>query len=357
MSNRPYRFALLGFGGRGQYHARNLECVEGIAAQCVAVADPRPPTPQEQERFGTSYYRDHVELLAHERDLDCVIVASPDAQHVTQALAALERGLPVFLEKTVAPDWQAAVELYRAVVQKSYPLFVGYNLRRFPAALALKEILDQGQLGRIQSILAHVNTGNRWSKSVHEHYTEPPFMNLIVGKLTHDTDTLQHLCNAEAVSCMATITRHIWPERPHGIMNKGDACCISGLLDNGVLYTIHMTTSGPDYERRYVVNGTGGQAEAILHTSRPGGEAASLTVWLDGENPRSVELPVTQGAHGGADTRIHRDFLAWLQTGPDEPHEPRSILTGMVVCTSALDSAQEGRSIDCSERMRQAVVG
>jgi predicted dehydrogenase len=356
MSNRPYRFAVFGFGGRGQYHARNLECVDGIAARCVAVADPRPPMPEEQRRFGGSYYQDYGELLGRERDLDCVIVASPDAQHVEQALGALERGLPVFLEKTVAPNWQAAVQLYRAVVQHNYPLFVGYNLRRFPAALALKQIMDEGSLGRIQSVLAHVNTGNRWSKSVHEHYTEPPFMNLIVGKLTHDTDAIQHLCNADAVSCTATITRHIWPDRPNGVMNKGDACCISGLLDNGVLYTIHLTTSGPDYERRFVVNGTGGQAEAILHTNRPGGEPASLTVWLDGEQPRGVELPVAQGGHGGADTQIHQDFLTWLRSNPARPHEPRSILTGMVVCTPALDSAQTGRTIDCAERLRQAVV-
>lgn len=357
MSSKLYRFAVLGFGGRGQYHARNLECVDDIAAQCVAVADPRDPTAEEQGRFGNSFYRDYRELLAHERDLDCVIIASPDGEHVEQSLTSLEHGLPVFLEKAVAPSWPEAVRLYRTVVQHNYPLFVGYNLRRFPAALALKQVIDEGHLGRLQSILVHVNTGNRWSKSVYEHYTDPPFKGLIVGKLTHDTDTIQHLCNGEAISCAATITRNIWPERPNGVMNKGDVACLSGLLDNGILYTIHLTTSGPDYERRFMLNGTGGQAEAILHTNRPGADPASLTLWVDGETPRSVPLPIPKGAHGGADVRIHHDFLTWVQSKPDKPFEPRSILTGMVVCTAALDSAQAGSTIDCAERMREATTG
>jgi predicted dehydrogenase len=356
MSTRPYRFAVLGFGGRGQYHAKHLEGVAGIPARCIAVADPRPPTDEERARFGRAFYADYRELLAQEQELDCVVVASPDHEHVAQALAALERGLPVLLEKAVATHWEDAVTLYRRVVECRYPLFVGYNLRRFPAALALKQVLDGGELGRVQSVLAHVNTGNRWSKSVYEHYTDPPFLNLIVGKLTHDTDLIQHLFNAEAASCTATITRAIWPERPNGVMNRGDVCCISGLLSNGILFTIHLTTAGPDYERRYVVNGTGGQAEAVLHTARPGAAKASLTVWPDGQEPRPVALPVVPGGHGGADLHIHQDFMAWLQARPDQPHEPRSILTGMVVCTAALDSARLGKTINCAERLAQAAL-
>jgi hypothetical protein len=69
-----------------------------------------------------------------------------------------------------------------------------------------------------------------------------------------------------------------------------------------------------------------------------------------------VPLPIPKGAHGGADVRIHHDFLTWVQSKPEAPFEPRSILTGMVVCTAALDSAQTGTTIDLSERMREATA-
>jgi predicted dehydrogenase len=345
---------MIGFGNRGRYHAHNLEQVAGVAAQCVAVADPRPPTAEEHDRFGRSFYQDYRDLLAHEKELDCVIIASPDAEHVEHALATLAYGLPVFLEKAVATNWDDAVRLYRAVVKHRYPLFVGYNLRRFPATLALKRILDEGKLGRIQSVLAHVNTGNRWSKSVYDHYTAPPFLGLVIGKLTHDTDTIQHCLAAEAATCTAVVTRNIWPEKPDGVFNTCDTCSLTGLLENGVIYSILTTTAGPDYERRYTINGTGGQVEVIMHTSRPGSPKASVTLWLDGDEPREIPLPVVSGGHGGADVRIHADFLAWVQSRPDQPYEPRSILTGMVIPIAALESIRTGRMIDCGDMLRQA---
>lgn len=357
MTNKPFRFALIGYGGRGQYHARNLEKVEGIPAQCVAVADPRTPTPEEQARFGHRFYQDYRELLAQEKELDCVIIASPDAEHVTHALATLERGVPVFLEKAVATNWADAVHLYQTVVRHRYPLFVGYNLRRFPASLALKRILDEGQLGQVQGVLGHVNTGNRWSRSVYEHYTMPPFLGLVIGKLTHDTDTVQHCLGAEAATCSAIITRNIWPEKPAGVFNSCDTCVLTGLLTSGVIYTFHLTTSGPDYERRYTINGTRGQADVIMHTNRPGSPVASVTLWLDGAEPQSVDLPVASGGHGGADIQIHRDFFTWLQTRPDQPYEPRSILTGLVMPIAALESARTGQVVDCQALLRAATAG
>ena len=357
MTPKHYRFAIVGLGKRGHYHLKNIESLDGVSARCVAVADPRQPTPQERERFGRSFYADYRDLLANERDLDFVLVASLAAQHAEQALAALALGYPVFLEKAVALTWEGAVELYRSVVERHYPLFIGYNLRRFPAVLAMKRILHEGRLGHIQSVLAHVNTGTRWSKNVWEYYSSPPSSDLIVGKLTHDTDTLQHCLGAEAVDCCATITRNVWPERPGSGMNQGDTCSISGLLTHGALYTVHLTTAGPDYERRYVVNGTEGQLEAVIHTQRPERPLASATLWLNGQDPRAVELPAAVGGHGGADVRIHRDFFEWLQTSPDRPDDPRSILTGMVIPTAALDSARTGMRVNCAERLRQAEQG
>ena len=252
-----------------------------------------------------------------------VLVASYAINHVEHALAALQRGIPVFLEKAVAFSWEQTVELYHEVVRHQYPLFiVGYNLRRFPATLAMKRIIDEGSLGRIQSVLGHINTGNRWSQGVWEHFRTPPSSTLVEGKLTHDTDTIQHCLGAEVVDCTATITRNIWTEGDDRPMTAGDVCSISGLLSNGVLYTFHLTTAGPDYERRYIVNGTEGQVEVVMHTVRPGQPPASVTLWRNGEEPQSIELPPAVGGHGGADFRIHRDFVAWLQSNPTGPYDP-----------------------------------
>ena len=280
-STANLRFAVIGFGRRGRYHMESLEAMEDATVRCVAVSDPRAPTPEEEERFGRSFYHDYRQLLANTPDLDFVLVASYAVDHVEHALAALQRGIPVFLEKAVAFSWEQTVELYHEVVRHQYPLFVGYNLRRFPATLAMKRIIDEGSLGRIQSVLGHINTGNRWSQGVWERFRTPPSSTLVEGKLTHDTDTIQHCLGAEVVDCTATITRNIWTEGDDRPMTAGDVCSISGLLSNGVLYTFHLTTAGPDYERRYIVNGTEGQLEVVMHTVRPG-------------QPRSLGNPLAQ---------------------------------------------------------------
>ena len=260
----------LGFGWRGRYHMESLEAMEHATARCLAVSDPRAPTAEEEARFGRSFYRDDRQMLANTPDLDFALIASYAVDHVEQALAALRQGIPVFLEKAVAISWEEAMGLYHEVVRHQYPLFIGYNRRRFPATLAMKRIIEEGRLGRVQSVLGHVNTGSRWSQGVWEHYSAPPESSLIVGKLTHDTDAIQHCLGAQALDCTATVTRNVWTEGADSVMATGDVCSISGLLSNGAVYTFHLTTTGPDYERRYVINGTEGQLEVVMHTARPG---------------------------------------------------------------------------------------
>lgn len=357
MTTPTFRFAVIGFGRRGRYHMDSLEAMEDATVRCVAVADPRDPTAEDEERFGPAFYNDYRQMLADTPDLDFVLVASYAVDHVEHALAALQRGIPVFLEKAVAFSWEETVALYQEVVRHNYPLFIGFNLRRFPATLAMKRIIDEGRLGRIQSVLGHVNTGNRWSQGVWSHFRTPPSSTLVEGKLTHDTDTIQHCLGAEVLDCTATITRNIWTEGDDRPMTAGDACSISGLLSNGVLYTLHLTTSGPDYERRYIVNGTEGQVEVVMHSVRAGQTPAAVTLWRNGEEPQSIELPPAVGGHGGADFRIHRDFVAWLRSNPTGAYDPRSILTGMIIPFAAQESMATGRRIDCAARLRQAVAG
>lgn len=352
-----YRFGVIGFGSRGFHHMKTAEALPGVDARCVAVADPRDPTPEEQARFGNRFYQDYRELIAKGEDLDYVIVASPDVAHVEQAVAALEAGIPVFLEKAVAFTWEEAIKLYHTVVAKNYPLFIGYNLRRFPAALGLKQVLDQGRIGKVQAVLIHINTGNRWSGNVVSKYDSPPYSDLMLGKLTHDLDTIQHILGTEIKDVVATATRNYWPVlRPTDAFAAGDVYSLSGLFKNNVLYTVHLTTTGPDYERRFMVNGSEGQVEAVLHTSRPGVAEASVTLWRVGEEPQTIPITAeTAGGHGGADPRIHTDFIEWLATKPSSPNEPLSILTGTMTSFAGYESLATGKRIDVAAMLADAL--
>ena len=101
MTTPTFRFAVIGFGRRGRYHMDSLEAMEDPKVRCVAVADPRDPTAEEEERFGPAFYNDYRQMLANTPDLDFALVASYAVDHVEHALAALQQGIPVFLEGNV----------------------------------------------------------------------------------------------------------------------------------------------------------------------------------------------------------------------------------------------------------------
>ena len=372
--HRSYQFALIGAGDRGSGWMRFIEKnIDTFHAQCIAVADIRDPWPKELERFGKRFYKDYHELLANEK-LNFVIVATQEAQHVDAALSALSKGIPVYLEKAVSHTWQGAVRLYQEVIKHSYPLFIGYNLRRFPAAIATANILKENKIGRIQSVLGHINTGNDFGSSIflRAYYAKDADLSgdIVLSKLTHDTDFVQYVLNTEAQVCTAIATHNVWVANPDIVLNqrarKGiekfvqtpsshDVCCVTGLFKNSTAFTFLFTTTGPDYERRYVFNGTAGQLDTILHTYRPDSPLASVTLWLYGEKPQKMEIPAAiNDLHFGGDTGVIADFFQWLATNPQKPHDPESILTGMIIPIAALESSRTGRHIDCAAYLAEA---
>lgn len=84
-------------------------------------------------RFGAgATTRDWRELVARE-DLDALVVAAGPAVHEAVALAAVERGLPVFIEKPPAPTAAAARRLVEAARTRGVPVVVGF-MKRYSTA-------------------------------------------------------------------------------------------------------------------------------------------------------------------------------------------------------------------------------
>jgi predicted dehydrogenase len=120
----------LGFLGVGWIGRNRLEAIERAGVgEVAALADPAVP--------GALDSLD--ELLEH--DLDGVVVATPSALHAEQALAVLERGLPVFVQKPVgrtAAEVRAVVDAAR---RADVPLGVDLSYRHVQAFRAAREAL------------------------------------------------------------------------------------------------------------------------------------------------------------------------------------------------------------------------
>ena len=127
----PLRVAVIGAGHLGRIHARIAAALEEI--ELVAVADPvaeaRDSVANEVRTRSVADYR---ELIG---EIDAAIVATPTSTHHAIGVELLASGLPLFIEKPLATDAEAATELVNLARKQGLVLQVGH-VERFNPALA-----------------------------------------------------------------------------------------------------------------------------------------------------------------------------------------------------------------------------
>jgi predicted dehydrogenase len=94
------------------------------------------------------------EAMEHPR-VEGVLLATPNDVHEEQALACAERGRHVFVEKPIAATTEAGERMRQACADARVTLMVGHAFRRLGAARRVKQLLDDGALGRV--VLAEAN--------------------------------------------------------------------------------------------------------------------------------------------------------------------------------------------------------
>jgi predicted dehydrogenase len=94
------------------------------------------------------------EAIGHTR-VEGVLLVTPNDVHEEQALACAERGRHVFVEKPIADSTSAGERMRRACLEAGVTLMVGHAFRRLGAARRVRQLLDEGALGRV--VLAEAN--------------------------------------------------------------------------------------------------------------------------------------------------------------------------------------------------------
>ena len=103
-------------------------------------------------RFGLRGHYDGVAQLLDDPRVDAVAVCVPPAAHVEVALAALEAGKPVFVEKPLALTLEDADRLVTRAAGTGLAAMVGFNLRFHRLVRRLRELVSRGELGSIHAV-------------------------------------------------------------------------------------------------------------------------------------------------------------------------------------------------------------
>lgn len=223
--NKPITIAIVGLGSRGldTYAA----CLERYPdkAKIVAVADVKP------ERVQLAAQRYHIPaercfdssmaLLNADRLADAMVLATPDACHYQEAMAALSKGYHLLLEKPVARTAKECADIARLAEVKGLQVAVCHVLRYTVFYQQLKALVDSGRIGDVVSIQAIERVGY-WHQAHsfvrgnwHNKAKSTP---MILQKCCHDLDILLWLAGkrCERVSSFGSLT-HFRPEnKPEG---------------------------------------------------------------------------------------------------------------------------------------------
>ena len=152
-----HKIGIIGVYGRGRHAYQAHRPEEGF--EIVMGADPFEPAARNftisgfklfTEQFpGATLVKDYKELLAN-KEIDTVFIMSPDYCHEEQAVAALEAGKNVYLEKPLAITLEGCDRILRTAYRTKKKIVLGHNMRYFPVILKMKEVIDSGIIGDVQ---------------------------------------------------------------------------------------------------------------------------------------------------------------------------------------------------------------
>jgi predicted dehydrogenase len=146
----PLKVGLVGTGSISWYHLpAYLQYPETV--KLTAVCDIRR---EEMEKFARKAgvrdcYADFSEMLK-KADIDAVDICTIHDQHEPQVLAAAAAGKQVFLEKPMGRNLQECNNMVQAAKKAGVTFMIGHDLRYMPHSLAIKRIIESGELGAIR---------------------------------------------------------------------------------------------------------------------------------------------------------------------------------------------------------------
>ena len=147
MGKDNIRFAVIGAGRIGKRHAAMIQ--GNPSCELVALCDIRPRDQLGLDAFEVPLYEDSQQMLAEEKDLDVVCVATPNGLHELHAVQVLESGRHVVIEKPMALSKASCENIIHAALQHSRQVFCVMQNRYSSPSIWLREVVQQGLLGQI----------------------------------------------------------------------------------------------------------------------------------------------------------------------------------------------------------------
>ena len=333
------RIGLIGYGGAGRgIHAR---LARAAGQQVTHVVTGRRAAQVAEDWPDAAVVPDVEALLAHADQIDLVVVASPNGDHATHALAALEAGAHVLVDKPLATTTADAQRLADAADGR---LTVFQNRRWDPEQLALRALLEAGELGEVHRFERRweryrPHPQDRWKEN------DPESGGLLLDLGAHLVDSAVQLFGPVG-SVYAELRALTTPAVDDVFLALTHTNGVVSHLQAGAL----VGAPGP----RTRVLGWGGAYLVTSYEGEPTPFAVIDDAYEEGRRPGEPEhegwlvrgadrTPVPRPAGGHGD--IYPTLARWVADGGPAPVDPADAVATARVLDAARISADEHRVV------------
>lgn len=299
----------------------------------AAVADPFTDALEAAvAQTGAVGYAEPMAMIA-EADLDAVVIAAPTTAHLPLALAAIERGIAVLVEKPLASTVDEAIQIVGASRATGVPVQVGHVERFNPAVRELGRLLhEEHWLSTVFAITSR--RAGPFPARIRD-------VGVTVDLATHDVDICSWIAGERPIRAHAETAQRI---------HAAHEDLLFGLLHfpSGVVAQLDVDWLTPAKRRQLVVVGEEGMFELDYLTQR-----LTFTRATDTTNPRLIggyaptfegevaELPVPTGEPLALE---HDAFLRIVREGGRPEVDAEDGLWAVGIANALLDSAA-GREV------------
>ncbi len=262
---KPLKVGLIGTGRIAHAHLPAYQQFPD-RVRLAAVCDVRTDAAQQYATLAKvdAVYTDY-ETMLRQADIDAVDICSSHDQHPAQAIAAARAGKHVLTEKAMANTLAGCRDMIDATDRAGVVLMVSQNFRYSPDALAVKHLIDDGELGAILATRCHAIMGVTRANPRGHWMNDGDLAGggILMTNSIHHIDLLRYYIGN--VKRVRGVCRTIQPE-----MINGAEDLVSATLefDNGAIGDVfgNWTTFRTPEVMSYMVFGENG----TLHSTPPG---------------------------------------------------------------------------------------
>jgi predicted dehydrogenase len=298
----------------------------------------------------------HVELLKRP-EVTCAIIATDEHLHVDPIMAAVERGVPMLIEKPLATDLAQSARVLKAITDAKLDAVVGYTQRFRRKWLSAKEKVRTGALGDVTLVTSRAFMNRLVAIDNYKRTDDPTTISPMVISGTHALDIVMwYMEHKTPVECYARSVDKVLGPLYQGI----DATAGMIMFSDGSVYHLNIswalpvTWPGAVYSLEVAINGTDGvltiddtHRDMVLAVSKP---------QLEGYNPDTSRLVDFMGSYPPGDMALGElrgpmadETVSWLN------RIALGLPTQAATAAEAHRNLMLTKALDLSARLKQPV--